>query len=398
MIVSTVSGHVYVRSKSTRVSLGTASKPFSFRRIPLVNRVVKVAASPGGSFAVLSIDPQKRGIAPARHTLAKDLSGLLGYLAESEVEPFMQDEIPSQDLFSLGEDSEENHSISRDIIVARNIRRLLYQELDPIKVSPYVRPALTIDPSRTLRDVHGGDVMFEVQKLQIEAHDAIFHARCHIAWNNLKKIGSVSKGGVRIQLHTVDKDAKARLHVEGVHVFALLLLLQYLYTDDVAAIWDRRVALKLMEGPPHLKLNIAEVKNDLLGLAQIFGLPSLAKSLEGVMKIPTVASLQSHMESLMIRSQTPALGNGDLLIELRDRTVPCHSPILRMRSSFFQALLDDPDWMSNRKCNPNKSIDLRHIEWRAMKYAIRHMYCGDGEGMFEDICEIVSSVEVTSMV
>ncbi|KAG8945144.1 hypothetical protein FRC04_001210 [Tulasnella sp. 424] len=82
----------------------------------------------------------------------------------------------------------------------------------------------------------------------------------------------------------------------------LLLVIQYLHTDDIAAIWDLRVSNPTKAAWKPLGVNPLSVKQELLAPPQLLKLPRLIKALEGVLKIATQPQLEADIRALYLRA------------------------------------------------------------------------------------------------
>ena len=83
----------------------------------------------------------------------------------------------------------------------------------------------------------------------------------------------------------------------------------------------------------------------------------------------------------------------DIVLQLADRGVSCHSVILRSRSPFFAAFFDDKDWTCKR-WTPEGTVvvNLKHMKWRAVEPVLKYL-CWGGEKEIFDVVEHVRSTE-----
>ncbi|KAG8939409.1 hypothetical protein FRC04_006606 [Tulasnella sp. 424] len=195
-----------------------------------------------------------------------------------------------------------------------------------------------------------------------------------------------------------------RLQFAGCHPLTLLLLVQYLHTDDVA-IWDFRVSNSTKAAWQPFGVNSLGVKQDLLALSQLLKLPRFLKAVESVLKMANQRQLEADMCALCLRACQPTptslkfheRGGSDLVLQSPGGiSVQCHSAILRVPSTFFSTLFDDPVWTLARRTNGDViTIDLRHLEWRSMEF---RSYCDEGQDMFSDIAWVKSSNQLVELV
>ncbi|KAG8983522.1 hypothetical protein FRB90_005924, partial [Tulasnella sp. 427] len=417
LIICTEAGHAYVRVKATQAPTtqhGTQSslKPFKWSRVPVVHRVVKVAASPTGSFAVMTSDAEIREIEVGRRGLTEDVSSLLGL-----TRPVGEGcNIPNADAFRddasatlVGEDWGEDlpSSIEGDVSTTRRICEILSGEWTQGRTTQtYAFPAL--DPIRWefATANRGGDLLVCTKGFSFLVHAAMLAARSDVVRRILQDGSRVSQATISIM--TDLSTAVPRLQFAGCHPMALLLLIQYLYSDDVSAIWDFRVSIPTENAWRTLGVNPSIVKQELLTLSQLLKLPRLSKALEGVLKMAVQPQLDADMRALYLRPchPTPAPptihepGGPDLVLQLAEGvSVPCHSAVLRVRSAFFATLFDDPDWTFARRTEKGVvTVDLGHLEWKYIELVFRYVYCDEGEDMFNDVASIKSSTQLIDLV
>ncbi|TDL26497.1 hypothetical protein BD410DRAFT_522344 [Rickenella mellea] len=192
------------------------------------------------------------------------------------------------------------------------------------------------------------------------------------------------------------------LTVSGCHPLSVLLLLMFLYSDELLAVWDRRLGLAV---EPHLKslnINPAQIKRELQALGKLLSLPHLSKAVGSAVKYVPTPSVAEDLQALFdsaqqnhdLRSSVTSLSSyplilaapPDTILELSDRRVCCHSPILRSRSPFFASFFDDEDWTIKRWNNHHTiTVNLKHLDWRVMSFVLRYVYGGQGEDMFETL-------------
>ncbi len=178
------------------------------------------------------------------------------------------------------------------------------------------------------------------------------------------------------------------LTFKGCHPLTVLILLVYLYTDEVLSIWDWRVAASLKAFINPLGIQVGKVKEELKACTVVFELPALGSALEAAFKREVPKSLVKHVLPLLSSSASTtsaakdvksALAR-DVVLVLEDREVPCHSAILRARSPLFQAMFDADVWTLNRWSEEGVvRIEFRHLRWASVQYVMRFLYGGDRE-------------------
>ncbi|GAA6019125.1 hypothetical protein JCM11491_002856 [Sporobolomyces phaffii] len=380
IILCTVSGHVFLRSKkyessssksgatpmtASGSSTGGGGAGFKFSRVPYLQRVIKVAANSTGGFAALRADVPLRFIEIEGATLAKDLLSILPHwLRVGPPEAGKKKEkkqVASEDNDGDESDGEEDSdlAIERDVEVAKKL------------LDVTAKWDLTWE---VLSNGTDGVVKFGFKSMPI--HRVVVASRSSILADAL----STSRA---IELDCSD--------------FAGFLFVHYLYSDEFPAIWDSRIGLPLRN---HLasgtKLDFGTIKGELKRLALDFDLPALSESLDRQVKNPPAPTLASHLTAISneswIKSKTlPAALRPDILLVLADKKVPAHSAILRARCPFFTTFLDDPVWSAARKEQAATSrdgmfeLELRHFNAEVMTLVLEHIYRDAGMSLFHSV-------------
>ncbi|GAA5904198.1 hypothetical protein JCM6882_003976 [Rhodosporidiobolus microsporus] len=389
IILCTVSGHVFIRSRKYDASAskvgaglglgslgggagggGGGGGGFKFSRVPFLQRVIKVAANSTGGFAALRADVPLRFIEIEGPTLAPDLLQLLPHWQRVDAPGEAQAAAGKRKkpARAAGDDDDEDEDdtdlvIERDIEVATRLAEVVEKWDLTWEVSS----------SGTGAIVNVGTLM------SIPVHKAVLSARSvvlaqHFSENRILDLG------------------------DDVSPFAALLLLHYLYSDDFPALWDTRVGLPLREAlaasssANPLKLDVGAVKAELRSLAMRFDLPALSRALERQTKTlpaPTLASdlsnlLHSSLSSKAV-SSLPSSLKPDVTLLLSDREVKVHSVVLRARCPFFATFFDDADWSAERKKGGVVRFEVKHVGWEVMSLVLEHIYRDAGMSLFQSV-------------
>lgn len=195
------------------------------------------------------------------------------------------------------------------------------------------------------------------------------------------------------------------IKMKACHPLVGLLLVQYLYSDDIAAIWDARVARIIQEKYPAEKIPLGDIKSDLKALADELDLLPLSSVLSYAAKQPLPHhTLSSDMQAFFNTTYTVPAGPEspcDVTILLSDRQVSCNSVILRARCPFFEAMFEDRDWTLNRKSEGAVVVRMTHLKWTPMKLVFRWIYEGVEDDLFDYLRKCVSAhtfgVQLTRM-
>ncbi|KAI5119669.1 hypothetical protein M0805_007759 [Coniferiporia weirii] len=415
IILCTESGHVYVRSRTAKV--------FKFQRIPFMQRIISVAANSAGAFAALRTDSKPAPIEITGNTVAGDLEAIQPYLAladgkEQDVEAgylsTTAQVVSGETLDSARspieemdvEEDVEDSSIKQDINTIQQLLDVLIQDAKRRRIENE-----GLFGGTGLK--HGADLLVRVNTcFEFPVHKAILASRSSVLKDVLLGKGvkntsgtpTVTIGLEKISSVSVSKMQKPlpTLTLSGVHPLSVLLLSVYLYTDVIPAIWDRRVAEEVIGGLAKLrpKMTVSNIRSELQVLAKLLCLSALDATLSAPVKRDPASCMGRDMRALFDAAQ-PSQENKssssiqtttlpldplapDIILELEDAHVYCHSVVLRARSSFFASFLNDTDWTVERwKPDTALVVNMRHMRWRVMGFVIRFIYSGGGEEMFE---------------
>ena len=255
---------------------------------------------------------------------------------------------------------------------------------------------------------HGADTMLSTTKegAVFLVHQVVLAARSPVFRRVFAGKGVQSQSGITLRLLATTPTSKAKsisnpaqLSISGCHPFSILILLQYLYSDDLPAIWDRRVHTVIEKRLAVAGIGHTQVKVDLKALAGLLELPLLAYALEWPSKRVPEQILRRDLgrvfdeanlnwervnETNVDEAHDPLAP--DVVLELADRDVRCHSLLLRARSELFESFFEEREWTEKRWSDGGVvRIDLKHLGWNVMEYVLRYMLCGEEEGLFEKL-------------
>ncbi|KAJ7749583.1 hypothetical protein DFH07DRAFT_1035022 [Mycena maculata] len=390
IIICTESGHVFVRSRSGKAAQGSnaaSNKTFKFQRVPFIQRVTQVCANSTGAFGALRVDFRPEPIRVEGNTMAEDLATIRPYTA-SAPRAHLRDEsaavLESPQWAYVGDEGED----VEDAGIEADFKRLwcLCRLLAP-KAAP---------PAR-----HGADVVVHVAKRAFPAHRVILGARSHVFCAALGGAAVTdAQSSITIKTAAISGPVRARLDIKGCEPITVLILLEYLYSDELLAIWDRRLASTLQHELTAHKIKPAQVKAELQDLARVLDLPLLAQVLGAPVKRVPVPSVVRDMAQLFRAVNTnPELGPAkspvasDVVLQFADRDVRCHSAILRARCPVFAAFFDEEDWTAKRwEADGTIHVNLTHLRWNVMEYVLKYLCCGADAEIFENL-EFAKSVD-----
>lgn len=368
VIICTAAGHVYIRQ---RVKAGSGG--LKFKHVPYLQRVIKVATNESGAFAAIRVNARPSPIVLVGRTLQEDLALLQPHMQRFEHQITAEDFDRALGKVKVEDDEEDEggNSVVKDTATAMRLCTVLkrWRDSETDSLFSWSEPLL------------GSDVSLVVGEIAVPAHSMILSLRSPVLAQLFH--------GKRVPVDRIrqDKEDGSRWHVDACHPLVVLLLLQYLYTDDVAAIWDSRVARAVQAKFADLGIPHAQVKVDLRALAAVLDLKPLVIVLDSAGKTTMPSStLPTDMRAFFDSTCATAIpGKSDVALKLADREVHCSSIILRSRCPFFEAMFADRAW-TERRINPKEgtvAIDMKHLKWRPMKLVFRWIHEGDASELFD---------------
>lgn len=360
IIVCTESGHIFVRSRKG----GGSGKALKYQVVPYIQRAVEVCANSTGAFGALRHDFAPRPIEICGNSIAQDLASVFPPLGH----PHSNVNIPEMPLSSKDDDEDEDEL---DGHITDDLRRLI--RLSQINLSR--KSSLSswyLEGSTQLP--YGADMTVSVQsaKLILPVHRAILSARSARLDALLHGGLSIKDDNSKVSLRTKAVTGHPTLEIHHCHPMAVLILLDYLYSDRVLAIWDRRLSLPQYDS--------SRIKLDLQTLARLCDLPHLIKVLFAATRMVPEPSMVQGMSTFFMASSSP---DADVVLQLQDRDVPCHSVILRSRTVFFADFFNEVEWTRKRRdANGIIRINMKHMKWHVMQYVLRFVCCGEDIEMF----------------
>ncbi|KAJ6531261.1 hypothetical protein B0H19DRAFT_1242375 [Mycena capillaripes] len=389
IIICTESGHVFVRSRSGKGNNTASNKTFKFQRVPFIQRVTQVCANTTGAFGALRVDFKPDPIRIEGNTISEDLATLQPYIAPPPT-VYLKDEsapVPESPQWTyLGDEGEE----SEDAGIEADFRRIW-------------RLCRLLGSNAVPSARFGADAVVHVRAKAFPVHRVILGARSHVLCGVLG--GSIlrdAESHITIKASPTSGPVRTRIDIKGCEPITVLILLEYLYSDGLLAIWDRRVGSALQQELTTYKIKPVQVKLELQGLARILDLPLLGQALESPAKRAPLPSIVRDMEQLFRTVQANPNAKSDLakspiaadvILQLADRDVYCHSTILRARSPVFASFFDEDDWTSKRwTSNGTITVNLKHLRWHVMEYVLKYMCCGGDAEIFENL-EFARSVD-----
>ncbi|KAF8159222.1 hypothetical protein B0H34DRAFT_394330 [Crassisporium funariophilum] len=433
IIICTESGHVFVRtrnatnanSNSSKNAVGASSsgKTNRFERVPYLQRVVRVCANSTGAYGALRVDWEPRKVEVVGNVIERDMKGVQPYLSfyrdsndaggvpQEELKPKARRRMRSHSVDDppglIDYEQEEDVGIEEDISGVLELCNVLVCEQRMRKEGG------GIVPYEGMRLPDGADTMLLVQSsgAAFPVHRAVLAARSGVLLALLS--GSKPAQDKEVSLRLLPSkpgpgggvSKTTRLSVSGCHPLTVLIFLWYLYSDELLAVWDRRIggAQEVEVYLGKLEVGAARVRGELKELARVLELPLLAAALESPSKRVPGASLANDMtqlfdlthgdgEAVEQRLSASPL-NPDVVLQLADRDVYCHSVVLRARTPLFKSFFGEEDWTAKRWGEDGRvRVDLRHMRWGVMEFVLKFMLCGTDAEMFH-MLDFVDDVE-----
>ncbi|KIY50975.1 hypothetical protein FISHEDRAFT_38071 [Fistulina hepatica ATCC 64428] len=386
IVLCTEAGHVYVRSRDSKLSQGSSKG----QRIPYLQRVIRVCASSTGALGAVRVDSSPLPIEILGGTLAEDSAALRPYIWTCSARTNQFNPVSSRvrghqysacvGVEGIGDDGDEDSgAIKHDIASLLLFFEILSHQA---VVGPPYHQDLTL-PS-------GADTLVHVDsQFCFPVHAAILAARS----STLKALLTSTSGSLSIPTMTFrleeiqDRKGLRCLRISGCSPLAVLVVLDYIYTDNICTFWDPRVSGTFRDKFPSLRA--VSIKQELEDIARALDLDALFSHavFAKVTKIGTPPKLEDDFVSLL-HGDADALSRAvspDVVLQLSDKKVSCYSCILRSRSEFFCAFFDEPEWTAQRRdTNGVVTIDMKHLNWHVMHFVFDFMCCGD-EHMFDHL-------------
>lgn len=336
---------------------------------------MKVSVNESGAFAAIRVDARPTPIALSGKTLEEDMFLLQPHFRRFEHQMTAVD-FDREGSRSKGEDEDEDegsNSVVRDTAIAMRMCTILkrWRADDTDSLFSWSEPLL------------GSDILLVVGATAIPAHSVMLALR-------VPTFEKLLSGGKLERFSLVNHSRTRSIKVNVCHPLVGLLLLEYIYADDIAAVWDSRVARALQAKFGDLKLPLAQIKADLQALASILDLAPLSAVLASAARLPLPQrTLFRDVQSFFGKTalKTSPSSACDVALVLSDKEVACSSAILRGRCPFFEAMFADSDWTAARHREGTVTIQMGHLKWRPMKLVFRFIHEGLEDGLFDYLRE-----------
>ncbi|PPR01555.1 hypothetical protein CVT24_005881 [Panaeolus cyanescens] len=427
IIICTESGHVFVRTRNVTKGQAFSGKSFKFERVPYLQRVVRVCANSTGGFGAVKVNYTPKPIVVKGNFIAQDLKNVQPYLhyyrskEEKELADLSVDAGLDLDLglVSPGRKTPRTGVRTRSHSVGDLAMSLHYDDEPDVgieqDISSFMELSDVLVSESRVRKASGGHVAYNGSRLPFDAdtllqlhpssvilpvHSVILASRSKVLQGLLSSQKPIQDSRHPISLQFLPSKpgpgfgvgTVTCLQVKGCHPLTMLIFLRYLYSDELIAVWDRRIGSAPMVDTQLAIHGIGSnrIKEELQHLASMFELPALTYALEPPVKrepAPTMTEdlhwLFNGAQSSQSRKGLPAALQPDVIIQLKDKDVYTHSVVLRARSPLLADFFQLEDWTIKRWTAHNTvSLDLRHLKWHPMQFVIEFLCCGGDEDMF----------------
>lgn len=336
-------------TKTGSASTSNSPSGWKFQRVPYLQRCVRVAANSTGAFAAIRADVPLRPMDVVGPSLAESLLRILPHWIRLGLR---DSDLPRRAKHEAVEDESDDEE---DVDVA------LEKEVEVALILFGISEKWDAgwEMSRA-----GADAVVVAGRLQIPVHRLLLSIRSQALDFAVVELGACSE-------------------------ITALLLVHYLYTDQLPAIWDSRVSSRLRDRNPTVQVDVENVKLELQQLARRLRLQELTVSLNYHIRTPPTPTLVPHLRHLLSQptslTNSSSIRHADLVLVLADHEVICHSVILRARCSIFETFYEDGDWTRNRRGAGLLRFDLQHWRWDVMRLVIEHIYFDAGVELFDTI-------------
>jgi hypothetical protein len=390
---------------------------FKFQRILYLQRVVRVCANSTGAYAALRVDANVEPIAITGNDIGADLSNVRPWIVPvrktDQSERWMrvvvheEDDPADRELDALEQtapllnklEEDDNHGdedIRCDVATAFELCRLI----------KWLRRVKKGDIPESYYRAHGADAVLSIGSISVPVHRTVIAARSAtlaevFSGRLIKRRAEAGCAAITISAMTDERSSRLCLRVHGLTLLTVLVLLEYLYTDNIVAVWDRRIALAIADRYHSLALELQRVRQELRVLAapEFLNLPALAAAVAVWGKLAPAPTLVMDTTRLFASSQLcidgpepdglqSSLRPDVVLLLAGGKRVAAHSVILRARSPFFAGLLDDEEWTAHRRGTDGKGpleVHLEHLEWKYLSYVFDYLCMGKELEFFDHL-------------
>lgn len=388
IVICTLSGHVFIGRPE--------SNGYKFNQISSIQRCIRVCANSSGAFAAIRSEYQLRPLSnvPAS-TLVQDMISSLPHIRatkwlESEMKKIDVSEATDMaQLTSKYQKYANSTQIDEKDALDFNKKKISMKEKYDAIRTKCVHSAWNYSDSLAVDD-STLDIVLLVGGKELYCHTSVLRCRSEVLKRLIKCKDRLFDQDIKIRVNKRDKDKRIELRIEHCQITSVLLLLDFIYSDQYQHPMSMRFEPPVLSNLQDMALStLKTIQKDLLTLAKIFHIPNLIATAQEnyFRKIP---SIQEDLQTLLVKE------NGtDIILKIKEEgaIIKCHEVILRQRCPFFGKLLDTGSiWVSNRRKNAvgeddgHTTVNLDHIPKEIMDIIIRYIYADeDGSSLFDNI-------------
>ncbi|KAK9457202.1 hypothetical protein V1511DRAFT_455374 [Dipodascopsis uninucleata] len=371
VIICTKSGSVWRKTKrhNTKNSHGNVSE-YKFTRIPHLTQAVAVRSNMFGSYAAIRSDGDVPPIDINSRDLIDDIEPLISFVEWGE------DDIES--VASLN---------SETSVPTENDRRPPQTYFATLKLLQQDEEILLSNLRQMFEDIENEGLFYDLyltsadnEGVLIPAHKIIVGSRSKILMNLLSNTEETPTAGISY----TESTGKSVLKFES-GLLAVLLFTYFAYTDYLLPVWEG------FKSKANISKKFLKAKDDLTKIAHTLKLKRLSSAVYFMQKSDVILSSDVLEAVADVRTEEWT----DLILELKDREIPCHSVILSARSPFFEALtavrwtvpapnfttIDDYD-----EKRAIKKVDMKHVQYSVFRTVLDFIYGSNQEALFSEVC------------
>ncbi|GJJ07428.1 hypothetical protein Clacol_001630 [Clathrus columnatus] len=375
-IICTESGHVFIRSRTGMISntsktTGTAIAitKGAFHRVPLIYRAIRVYANSAGAFGALRLNYSPLPILIEGNDLGGDITIVRPWALKD---------------YEFGNKFIETQPAGNNL-ESEDEQEVVYDAMKSAQGFIALALADTISRGKTKEGLFSGKLKFGADMIvqagmDIPVHRILLVARSPVLTKILASDGGrFGKDPVFIEYEDRSGNGLSVLKVHGVQSLAMLLFLEFFYSDSIPAL-------------DTLPFNHAvQIRREISQLADLFEVSHLLIIGSAGMSIRSLCLGTGlwNMFNACQNDDDPSVSRAvrsDVYINLADRKIACHSVILRSRCLFFENFFEEEAWTISR-WTPDKTItvDMQHMEWRGFSYVIKWIYSGEEDTIFDNL-------------
>lgn len=399
ILLCTASGHVYLRSR--RPDTGKAKpggRAHKFHFVPFLQRIVRVATNECESFAAIQAPARLPDMPLRGAALGEELRTLLPHVHAAPVsapEPVDDALAAALAATSLDDSSEE------ELGEATMLRRYALQARALLRTLGAWRPVARFAPPLpdAVYENGCGAVLLLDGGLYVPVHRSLLAVRVPRLAAALRG-GEARKPPPGVAVRPDVAPGVVGVVLEGMALPAALLLVEYLYTDNLPPVWTANIQMQVAPLSAVLGVDLRAVQPQFKAAAAALELDALHDVLSSPVPRPPRATMDGQLAALFQQCVRPAedAADGahaaaggapaqpasgapvptDTVLHLADAVVPCHSLFLR-RSPFLQALYE---W--RRSCGETGEvhIEMQHLSWAVVSTGLRFLYTDAGLRVF----------------